>query len=1062
MKSTTPIPSLYICLLGLLVFAATLYGQIPTGAVQGNVTDPTSAVVQGAEVLLKNEETGIQRVATTSDQGIYSFNYLDSGTYRLTVKRAGFQTAIYPGIVVRVGDKVRVDVPLAVGEVTSTVEVSGGGALVQTDTAVVGNVISRREVTEMPVRGREFSQLATLLPGVRATGTTGGALITQFATAITVGGTSGNKNNYTVDGVDNTFNVWNGPAMNPSIDSIQEFRIDRSLFSAEFGRGGAQLHLVTKAGTNQYHGVLWEYLRNRVLNAGNYVSHRRDNVIRNQYGANLGGPIRRNKLFFFFNWESQRERSSVQPLGTVFTDAMRRGDLAGYPKVVTDPNTGQPFPGNVIPTSRLNPLSLSLMDSMLARANLPGFQNNLIRPFTTSRDWNQYIGRVDYQISSKDTLFVRISQQPRRGISAPLAATSINHNEDFNFINGGIGWTRIWSSRLISETRFGDHYERLLLQSQPLATVPTRAIRGFGSIQPPSERLPVVSIADTSGFHQWGFPLGFQQNAWEFVQNVTYARGKHIIKGGFSGNTVSLKKNKSPEYQFTMGFTGDYTGTGPGDFLLGLPFTANQSLGFVTLKQNYGNYSFFIQDDWKILPSLTVNVGLRYELSTLPSEASNLWGSFNPERQKVVVAGDKIVARGVPDPFILQSYQNYLIPASQTDLPQRTLVFGDHNNFAPRIGIAWRPFPDNKTVVRGGYGIYYLLQDGNIAFNNTGSIPYGGVVSIVNTKPRASFSIDDPFSAGVAALPAPGAFFRDPRMRTSYLQQFSFGVQRELPWRMVAEANFQDQNSKKLESSWNMNQPPAGAGALNPRRPFQTFGPSIGGTFREGYSRYNALELIVRKQSRHYTFQWSHTWAKTMGRGTVVDPFNRDIFYGPGDYVPHLDKVHFVLDLPFGSGRKWLSHKGVVNQVLGGWTLSGFAILHQSGGLLTPVWNGDVANVGVGSVRPNRVGSGVVSNPTPNLWIDPSAFVAPTPFTFGNAGTGIIQGPSARFFDASILKNFAIKEGVRLQFRTELFNLLNHPNLNNPNLAVNGLAFGKILLKNQDPRVIQFALRLEF
>ncbi|MEO7650410.1 MAG: TonB-dependent receptor, partial [Bryobacteraceae bacterium] len=607
--------SRYACLASL-VFSAALYGQIPTGAIQGNVTDPTSAAVQGAEVLLNNELTGVQRAATTSDQGIYSFNYLDSGEYRLTVKLAGFQTAVYPGIAVRVGDKVRVDVPLAVGEVTSTVEVSGGGALVQTDTAVVGNVISRREVTEMPVRGREFSQLATLLPGVRATGSTGGALITQFATALTVGGTSSSKNDYTVDGVDNTFNVWNGPAMNPSIDSIQEFRIDRSLFSAEFGRGGAQLHLITKAGTNQYHGVVWEYLRNKVLNGGNYVSHQQDNLKRNQYGANLGGPILRNKLFFFFNWESQRERSTVQPLGTVFTDAMRRGDLTGYPKVVTDPTTGQPFPGNVIPTSRLNPVSLALMDAMLPRANLSGFQNNLIRPFTTSRDWDQYIGRVDYQISSNDTLFVRFTQQPRTGISAPLAATSINHNEDFNCINGGIGWTRIWSPRLTSETRFGDHYERLLLQSQPLATLPSRAVRGFGPVQPPPDRLPVVNITDTAGFHQWGFPLGFEQNAYEFVQNVTYARGKHLIKAGFSGNTVSLVKNKSPEYQFTLGFTGAYTGTGPGDYLLGLPFSASESLGFVTRKQKYGNYSFFVQDDWKVTPSLTVNLGLRYELST--------------------------------------------------------------------------------------------------------------------------------------------------------------------------------------------------------------------------------------------------------------------------------------------------------------------------------------------------------------------------------------------------------------------------------------------------------------
>ena len=198
------------------------------------------------------------------------------------------------------------------------------------------------------------------------------------------------------------------------------------------------------------------------------------------------------------------------------------------------------------------------------------------------------------------------------------------------------------------------------------------------------------------------------------------------------------------------------------------------------------------------------------------------------------------------------------------------------------------------------------------------------------------------------------------------------------------------------------------------------------------------------------------------GRIGVVDPYNRDIFYGPLDYVPHLDKFHFLIDLPFGSGRKWLSQKGVVNQIFGGWTLAGFAILYQSGGMLTPTWNGDIANVGVGSVRPNRIGSGTVDNQTPDQWFDPSAFVAPTPLTFGNTGTGIIQGPGTQAFDASIQKNFVLTETSRLQFRTEMFNAFNHPTLANPQLAANGLNFGKILTKNQDPRVIQFALRLEF
>jgi hypothetical protein len=334
-------------------------------------------------------------------------------------------------------------------------------------------------------------------------------------------------------------------------------------------------------------------------------------------------------------------------------------------------------------------------------------------------------------------------------------------------------------------------------------------------------------------------------------------------------------------------------------------------------------------------------------------------------------------------------------------------------------------------------------------------------VSVTNTTPAPTFTINDPFSGGVAGLPPPGGFYRDPYMRTPYLQQFTFGIQRELPWQMVADVNFQDQNSKKLESSWNLNQPPPGPGAVAGRRPFAELGPSIGGTFHEGKSRYDALEMSVRKSSAHYTFQWSHTWAKNLSR-SVVDPYNRDLFYGPTGYVPHLDKLHFIVDLPFGRGRRWLNAGGIANQILGGWTLSGFATLYQSGSPLNITWNGDIANIGGGGARPQRIKDGRIDNPTMSQWFDTSAFIAPLPFTFGNAGTGIIFGPSRQAFDAAINKNFPIRENVRIQFRTELFNAFNHPNWANPNTTANGLSFGQILTKSQDPRVIQFAMRLEF
>lgn len=1071
--------SIFVTLILVLLTAgvAPVSGQVPQGQILGTVTDESGAVIPKANVVLKNEATGAERSIESTASGEFSFPYLNSGIYTVTVTVAGFKTAVYPGIQVQVEERKRLDAKLSVGEIATEVVISDAAALLQTDSATLGTVVSRKEVIGMPLNGREFSQLAVLVPGVRSEGTTGGALITVFATAIAVGGTSSGKNSYNIDGVDNSFNVWNGPALNPSIDSIQEFRIDKSQFSAEFGRGGAEIHLVTKSGTKDFHGALWEYLRNGALNAGNYITHKQDTEKRNQFGANLGGPIflprfgeggpaffnGKDRAFFFFNWESQRDVSSIQPLGSVFTNRMRAGDLSEFAAPIKDPLTGQPFPGNIIPANRLNPVSLAYMEAMMGPSNLPGIVNNFIRPFTTSTNWDQYTGRIDYRVSEKDDIFFRFNVQPREGIAAPLSATSINHHEKFKFFNTGLGLTRTWTSRFITETRFGYHHENLLLESQAAERLPTKTITGFGSVQPPPERLPFVSIAPFYHVAQWGFPLGFLQDSFELVQNATWMKGKHQLKAGGAARRQSLHKTRNPEYMISLGFNGAYTGNGVADYLLGLPFTASEGLGFAPRLQKYGDYSAFVQDDWKITKNLTLNLGLRYELDSLPSEEHNLFGNFSPELRRIVLAGDRIITESVPDVFILNAYRNFLIPASQTNLPQKALGFPDRNNFAPRIGFAWRPFGDNKTVVRGGYGIFYLLDDGNISFNNTGTIPYGGGASVVNTTPVPTFNMNSPFSTGVAAPPPPTAAFRDPNMRTGYLQQATLGVQRELPWGMVAEVNVQDQNSKKLETSWNINQPAPGPGAVDTRRPFQEFSGSLGGTFHEGYSRYDALEVAVRKSSAHYTFQWSHTWAKKLGRVGVADPYNRDLFYGPLDYIPHQDKVNFVIDLPFGQSRKWLDQGGVVNAVLGGWQVTGIAILHQSGSPLTITWDGDPANVGLFNVsHPNRIADGRLDNPTPARWFDTSAFVAPTPGTWGNSGTGIIFGPSSRFFDAGVYKNFVLGEDVGLQFRTEFFNVFNHPNLANPFTVANEANFGSITTKNQSPRVIQFALRLTF
>jgi hypothetical protein len=549
------------------------------------------------------------------------------------------------------------------------------------------------------------------------------------------------------------------------------------------------------------------------------------------------------------------------------------------------------------------------------------------------------------------------------------------------------------------------------------------------------------------------------------IQNVSVFRGKHLIKAGFDGRRQALNRKEFGSTAIGLNFTGAYTGFGAADFLLGLPFTASESLPPTDRVQSYDDYSLYVQDDWKVTSNLTLNLGLRYDLATLPNEKYDRWTAFNPSLRKVVVAGDRIRTEyAVPE--LLAAYQSFLIPAAQTSLPVHTLVFGDHNNFAPRIGFAWRPLSNNnKTVVRGGYGIFYLLGDGNINFNNAGyALPYGGTVSSVNTTPVPSFTIESPFGSGTAPPPPIGAYYIDPHTRQPYLQQMTLGVQHEMPWGVVGEINLQDQHSLKLESSWNANQPPAGgSGPLQSRRPYPEFSSTISANFHEGHARYRAAEFVLRKSSAHYTFEWSHTWAKNLSRTSATDPYNRNLFYGPSDYVPHLDKLNFVVDLPFGKGRKLLNKGGVADTLVGGWTISGLGNLYQGGSPFTIGWSGaDPSGTGTFIARADRVKSGKISNPTAAEWFDTSAFVAPTPGTFGNAGTGILIGPSSFSYDVGIFKAFRVRENVRFQFRTEMFNVFNHPNLAMPQTTANAPGFGSILTKSQVPRVIQFALRLEF
>jgi len=1049
---------------------AWLYGQVPQSQVLGIVTDTTGLAVPGATVILTNEATGVRSTMSTTSAGDYEFLYLDSGTYTLTVQKEGFETAVFTGNKVQVLEKRRVDVQLKVGQLTTKVEVTGAAAKVDTDTAAVGTIISNREMTDLPLNGREFSTLAPLMAGVQVVGTSGSSGIMAggfFATLVRVNGGEGGSygggsNTYTYDGVDNGFTLIGGPAMNPSIDSIQEFRIDRSQLPAEFGRGSTLLEVATKGGGNKFHGTAWEYNRNNATEAGEYFTHQVEVLKRNQYGANLGGPIKKDKEFFFINWESQKLVSVSRQLGTVLTPKQRAGDLSEFlPQTVQDPFTGAVFPGNIIPTADLNPVSLSLINAYMPLPNLPGIASNYLSSFPVTDNWSQVVGRADYVVSDKDRVNLRVAGEPRSPLSAGLSADSEPTQVLSYYYTVGTAWQRNWTSNTLTELRFGIHREHENQQDVPRKQWANPNIVGMG------DSVPGYMWMNPYWVHYagWWFPSDYYMSSYDVVANVTHIHGSHTIKAGFErtthgfANPVGPGPNKQEE-----GFNGQYSGIGVGDYLLGWPYYANtEGYGEFIPRVNGGDPStaLFAQDDWKIAPNVTLNLGLRWDLFAPETEKHDLRTTFDPKADLVVVAGNKILPDYVNQAF-LTAYPGMFTTAAAMGLPLHSMIYEVKDNLSPRLGFAWRPWKDNKTVVRGGYGLFYMLRDQHEMERNEAASPYQCCVgSMVNTIPHPTYTIQNPFAGASGGVGLISESIFNPYMLDPYTQQINFGIQREVPWGVVAEANFQDQHTIRWDNYLNLNSSPLGVSAM----PYPKLSSYLFWNTTDNSYRYDALELILRKSSQHYTFEFNYTWAKNLCSG-IPDEFVGNIYRGPGNYIPTEAKINFVLDLPVGRGRRFLNHGGVADAIIGGWEASSFTILHQGGNPLTVADNGliDTNSQGTIAGRPNQVCNPRLSNPTTAEWFNTSCFVAEAPNTYGNAGSGDFFGPGRGMLtDFGMFKNFTLHEQLKLQFRAEMFNAFNHPYLNDPGTTWGAPAsFGIIIGKSLTPRVFQFALRLSF
>lgn len=1046
----------------LLLLAPTfLFGQAFTGTIRGTVKDQTGAILPGVALTITQVGTNQTRSVLTNEAGDYNVPFLTGGAYRVQAELSGFKTEVRERIEISVDQVTRIDFALQVGEITEKLVVTEAAPLVSTDRADVGNVVDQKKVVELPLNGRGFETLALIQPGTLAPAQ-GSAL--GFRGGFNVAGSREVSNNFIVDGVDNNNLITGEVVYRPNPDVIQEFKVQTNAYSAEFGRGtGGQINITTKSGSNEFHGSVYEFFRNDVLDARNFFADKKAKLRHNQYGANLGGPIKKNRSFFLFSFEGLRRSEGYVNLSTAPTLKMRSGDFSEFSTQVVDPLTNAAFPGNIIPQSRINAVSRQIL-TFYPLPNRAGTSTNLLAaPEAIQRD-DAYSGRVDHRFTDKDNMMFRLSHEnppsvyPYGGLGARTGVPGFGRNDSQSKTSSTLNYIRILSPSVVNELRLGYnllHSNRRQIDPADYAAqlgLMTSLPPGVNRILPKDAGLPSISVTGVGTIATYR-PQERKDHTYQIQDSVSWQSGTHSVRLG-----VDLRKFMSNSFttgntagQFT--FDNGFSRLAFANFLLGYPSRTQVSGG-----DNDGRvrkteaYHWFIQDDWHVSNRVTVNLGVRYELNMPGYDEQGRAGSYDPKLGRVITGQEPGIPKG--------------------------LIATDKNNWGPRFGFAWRPFNDDKTALRAGYGVFYHTM---ILGNETSIILFGFPFRPTfqfNAPSTASpviplLTFQNPFPADRATdSSSPGSINRD--TRSTYVQNYSLSFQRQLTNDVVLELAYSGNLGRKLLGQFALNQPRPGAGNLNTRRPIPGYS-EINQRFAGLNSVFNSLQGRLEKRfSGGFSILGAWTYSHTIDQGSehsyqAQDTLNWRAERASADFdVRHRLVVSYIYDLPIGKGRKFKTDAGsLAEAVIGGWQISGISTL-QSGQPLTVISQGsgdtsaDISNTGARRDRPNLIGDPKVSTPAPQNWINPAAFALNAPFTFGNAGRNIMAADDLTNFDFSIMKNFYYRgEPGKIQFRAEFFNLFNHANFNKPNLNFGTPAFGKID-SARDPRQVQFGLKLYY
>ena len=1065
----------FTCIAVFLAAAASATAQTSSASVVGRVTDATGAVIPGVSIKITNLDTNISRAGSSNEVGDFTIPYVPPGRYSMEAGSAGFRTYKRAEFTLAVDQAMRIDIPLEVGSASESITVTDAPPALNTESGARGEVTTNEEIAEMPLDSRNFADLAYLTGGVIPKGDGGDG---QYA----VNGARADNIGFLIDGMNNTQRRNTGAVINPSLEGVQEFKMITSGFAAEYGRyAGGVLSVITKSGTNRLRGSFYEFIRNDVWDALGYFDVEMSKLRRNQFGATVTGPVfiprlynGRNRTFFMVSWDSLRVVDGKTQRGIVPLPEMLQGDFSkatdafGKPIKLTDTLAKAPFPNNQIPVSRFDPVALKLA-AYYPKPNLTGSANNFISQGNGSTSNNNMGVKVDHQAGPQDRFTLSAFWRPNSTYDpvvnsrSPLPLFGLENNtlDLLSYVR----YLRSITPAMFLEVS-ASFSRKTNNQRWPLSGERDWAGEvGFvgGTANPVARGLPQL---DVSGYITLGpaydYPKIWAFNNYQYAAAITWIRGRHSAK--FGGDFLRMQYF-ARQYGDTRGrltFLGRFTTEPMADLLLGWPSSTRRQLDAAGPYHLISNYSGYVQDDFKASPTLTLNLGLRYELMKPPREKFGAWSMFVPSLGKVVIAG-----RGtIPD--FDQRIQNsgvpqYITMAADAGLPP-TITKTDYTNFAPRFGFAWRPFRGTRSVVRGGYGMFYGSSSLYRMDEYSDTYPFSINESYsANTSNPLLVTVSSPYPAARRSVGGVNnTSGQEANPQSQYLQSWNLTLEREFGRGTVLEAAYAGSKGTHLQRRYDLNQP-SREQALRSLRPYAGFS-TINIISDGSNSIYSAGSVTVRRRfSKQLFVRAAYTYAKSIDEssntgGTIQ--YNFGNAQDSRNLKGERGRSDFDIGHSFAASFIW-SPSYSRHPLLRDWQISGTSTIYTGPPFTPKVANFNYTN-GEAS-RPDRIAKGALANPSVDQWFDRTVFpVVPLgSYRFGSSGRNILDGPGAININTSLSRRLRFRENRSVQFRADTFNLPNHPNFNLPENKVDIISGGSIS-RAKNNRVLQLALRLEF